>query len=53
MAESIVIVSAGNTRTLDCGLDGHRAELMRRQRAEVAEQPADRRACGGNDDDGV
>jgi hypothetical protein len=43
---------AGDAGALDRGLDGDRAELVRGEAAEVAEHAADRRADGGDDDDG-
>ena len=44
---------AGDAGALDRGLDRDAAELVRGERAEIAEQAADRRARGGNDDDGI
>jgi hypothetical protein len=43
---------AGNAGALDRRLDRDAAELVRGERAEVAEHAADRRARGGDDDDG-
>ena len=43
---------AGDPGALDRSLDRNAAELVRGERAEVAEHAADRRARSGNDDDG-
>ena len=44
---------AGHAGALDGGLDGHGAQLPGGQGGEVAEQAADGRARGGDDDDGI